>query len=137
MRQWIDESSTRLLGLIGFLTVLNTLLLIGLYMRMAPATVSSEEPEEVQTTGSAPVASHEEPQGVPIQTGNVARAFEQLLEPFESDLTGASFDVTLPTEAQIRAAEESQDFQSKESQEAFQLIQAAYAQRNLTLPPIQ
>ena len=133
MRQWIDESSTKLLGLIGFLTVLNTLLLVGLYMRLEPVVVQAAEPKEVQLTGEAPTQPTEQPQGVPIQTGNVAEAFQQLLEPFASDSEG----LILPSDEQLRQAIETQDFNSQESQKVFQIIQSAYEESKRPLPPIQ
>ena len=133
MQQWIDESGAKLLGLIGFLTVLNTLLLIGLYMRLEPTEVQATEPEEVQLTGEAPTQPTEAPQGVPIQTTNVAEAFQQLLEPFASDSEG----LILPTDEQLRQAIDTQDFNSSESQTVFRIIQAAYTDSKRPLPPIQ
>ena len=133
MQQWIDESGTKLLGLIGFLTVLNTLLLVGLYMRLEPSEVQATEPEEAQLTGEAPTQPLEQPQGVPIQTANVAEAFQQLLEPFASDSEG----LKLPTDEQLRRAIETKDFHSEESQAVFRLIQTAYEDSKRPLPPIQ
>jgi hypothetical protein len=135
MREWLDEAGPRLLGLICFLTVLNTLLLIGLYFRMEPGQTSAPEPDQEQVTGEAPVSSAPPPpsgQRVPLSTANLQDFFTKMMEPFGDDSEG----LLLPGEAQIQAAIASGDINSPEAQEAYRLLTEAYSQSNRPLPPI-
>jgi hypothetical protein len=136
MREWLDEAGPRLLGLICFLTVLNTLLLVGLYFRIDPAQKSAPEPEQAQVTGEAPLSGSPPPpssQRVPLSTSNLPDFFTKMMEPFGDESEG----LVLPSEAQIQTAIQSGDFNSPEAQEAFGLLKEAYSQSNRPLPPIE
>ena len=135
MREWLDEAGPRLLGLICFLTVLNTLLILGLYFRLEPGQSSAPEPEQAQVTGEAPTSSAPPPpssERVPLSTTNLPDFFTKMMEPFGDE----DADLILPSEAQIQSAIQSGDFNSPEAQEAYRLLREAYAQSNRPLPPI-
>ena len=139
MRDWIDEVGPRVLGVICLLTVLNTLLIIGLYFRVdAEPTTASESPA-AQLTGDSParssssVASPPPSPRVPLSTDNLQVFFSKMMEPFASDSEG----LALPSDAQITAAVQTGDIQSPEARQVYQMLKEAYDKSNRPLPPIE
>jgi hypothetical protein len=138
MREWLDEVGPRILGLICFLTVLNTLMLVGLYFRLDASPSEATEPSQVQNTGEAPASimpssPHPRSAGIPLSKSNLPELFNKLMEPFGPDET----ELNLPSPTQIEAAIQTGDFQSETAQAAFELIEQAYAQTGRPLPPLE
>ena len=137
MREWIDEVGPRMMGIMGFLTILNTLLIIGLYFRIAGPTLEASEPAARQLTGDAPDnVAPEFPNAdaprVPLNPNDLQDFFTKLMEPFDP----ANDDVRLPTEVEIENAIESGDFESEPAQIVFQILTQAYQATDRPLPPI-
>ena len=138
MREWLDEVGPRILGVIGFLTILNTLLIIGLYFRIAAPPMEASEPEARQVTGDAPEnsAAPEFPNAnaprVPLNPNDLRDFFTKLMEPFDPAID----DVTLPSEAEIDEAIATEDFASEPAQRVFEMLEQAYQETARPLPPI-
>jgi hypothetical protein len=139
MREWLDEVGPRVLGLICLLTVLNTLLIIGLYFRIDASPTEATESSPEQLTGDSPDRSIEASSRatssprVPLSTDNLQVFFTKMMEPFDSGAEG----LKLPTQDQIDDAVESQNIQSTEARQVYEMLKQAYAASNRPLPPIE
>jgi hypothetical protein len=137
-----EPPSTRWLALIAGLLFLNTLLLVGLWLRVGTVTVTGEEPRAKVLGVEAPTEAAVRPAAAGpsagVQGGALDAVFASLIAPLEqavSDLDGDRSAV-LPTDADVAAAVASGRLDSPESRAVLETLEDGYAAHNMPFPEL-
>ena len=137
-----EPPSTRWLALIAGLLFLNTLLLVGLWFRLGPATVESESPGVKVLGREAPpqtaARSGDATPGSPVAGGALDAVFASLMAPLEQAVSDRGEDASgaLPSDEEIAAAVATGRLDSPESRGVLATLEAGYAAHGMPFPEL-